>query len=47
MENFDREDFRFIIIESPTNIIEDINLIFDNLIEFQQISIVQIRWYFN
>lgn len=38
MENFDREDFRFIIIESPTNIIEDINCVFDNFIEFQQIK---------
>ncbi len=31
-------DFRFIIIESPSNIVEDINCIFDNYIEFQQIK---------
>ena len=38
MENLDQKDFRFIIIESPTNIIEDINCVFDNFIEFQQIK---------
>ncbi len=38
MENLDQKNFRFIIIESPSNIIEDINCIFDNYIEFQQIK---------
>ena len=38
MENLDQKDFRFIIIESPSNIIEDINCIFENYIEFQQIK---------
>ncbi len=38
MENFERKDFRFIVIESPTNVIEDINSIFDNFIAFQQIK---------
>ena len=38
MKNLDKKNFRFIIIESPSNIIEDINCIFDTYIEFQQIK---------
>ncbi len=38
MENLDKKDFRFIIIESPSNVIEDINCIFENYIIFRQIK---------
>lgn len=38
MENLERKDFRYIVIESPTNVIEDINSIFENFIAFQQIK---------